>query len=170
KAPDHLTGHPKTSDPLSEQRFLVTTINALEQTPQWGSMAIVITYDDSDGWYDHVMPQIVNQSSDPGQDRLLGETGLCGQAAPGPYEDRCGYGPRLPLLVISPWAKSNYVEHTVSDQTSVLRFIEDNWKLGRLRDPQSFDRKANPINAMFDFTRPRSPQLILDPDTGERVE
>jgi phospholipase C len=170
KAPDHSTGHPETSNPLSEQTFLVTTINALQQTPQWRSMAIVITYDDSDGWYDHVMPQIVNLSSDPGQDRLLGETGLCGQAAAGTYQDRCGYGPRLPLLVISPWAKSNYVEHTLTDQTSVLRFIENNWKLGSLGDPQSFDLKANPITGMFDFTLPRSPKLILDPATGEIVE
>ena len=49
---------------------------------------------------------------------------------------RCDYGPRLPLIVISPWVRSNYVDHTVTDQTSVLRFIEDNWNLGRLGDAQ----------------------------------
>jgi phospholipase C len=72
----------------------------------------------------------------------------------------------LPLLVVSPWAKSNYVDHTVTDQTSVLRFIEDNWKLGRLDDPQSFDSKANSIVGMFNFARPHLPRLILDPNTG----
>ncbi len=170
KASDDSTGHPATSDPLAEQAFLVNTINALQQTPQWRRMAIIITYDDSDGWYDHVMPPIVNQSSDPDQDRLLGETGLCGQAPAGAHQDRCGYGPRLPLMVISPWAKSNYVDHRVTDQTSVLRFIEDNWKVGRLGDPQSFDLKANSITRMFDFTRRRSPRLILNPSTGNIVE
>ena len=50
----------------------------------------------------------------------------------GAYLDRCGYGTRLPLLVISPYAKQNYVDHALTDTTSVLRFIEDNWNLGRL--------------------------------------
>jgi phospholipase C len=169
KAPSDSTGHPFTSGPLEEQTFLVNTINRLELTPQWRSMAIVITYDDSDGWYDHVMPPIVNQSSDPDQDRLLGPTGLCGKAAPGAYQDRCGYGPRLPLIVISPWARSNYIDHTLTDQTSVLRFIEDNWNLGRLGDPQSFDLKANPMTGMFNFKFPLAPQLFLNPSTGTIV-
>jgi phospholipase C len=169
KASSDSTGHPFTSGPLLEQRFLVNTINRLQRTPQWKYMAIIITYDDSDGWYDHVMPPIVNQSSDPGQDRLLGPTGLCGKAATNAYQDRCGYGPRLPLIVISPWAKSNYIDHTLTDQTSVLRFIEDNWDLGRLGDPQSFDLKANSLTGMFNFSWPLAPRLKLDPDTGRIV-
>ncbi|HUA34108.1 MAG TPA: alkaline phosphatase family protein [Candidatus Binataceae bacterium] len=172
KAMSDSTGHPLTSSPLAEQTFLVNTINALQRTLPWRlkQMAIVITYDDSDGWYDHVMPPIVNQSSDPSQDRLLGVTGLCGNAAPGAYQDRCGYGPRLPLIVISPWSKSNYVDHTVTDQTSVLRFIEDNWNLGRLNDPQSFDKKANSMNSMFNFGGfPLAPTLQLNPSTGQIV-
>ena len=115
------------------------------------------------------MPPIVNQSSDPDQDRLVGATGLCGKAGLGAYQDRCGYGPRLPLIVISPWARSNYVDHTLTDQTSVLRFIEDNWNLGRLGDPQSFDLKANPITAMFNFSFPFAPKLVLNPSTGQIV-
>jgi phospholipase C len=166
KAPSDSTGHPFTSGPLEEQTFLVNTINRLQLTPQWHNMAIIITYDDSDGWYDHVMPPIVNQSSDPDQDRLLGPTGLCGRAGLGAYQDRCGYGPRLPLIVISPWARSNYIDHTLTDQTSVLRFIEDNWNLGRLGDPQSFDLKANPLTGMFNFKLPLAPRLFLNPNTG----
>jgi phospholipase C len=86
-----------------------------------------MAYDDSDGWYDHVMPPIVSQSNDPKYDRLLGNEGLCGHAPAGAYQDRCGYGPRPPFLLISPYAKGNYVDHSVTDETSIIRFIEDNW-------------------------------------------
>ena len=130
-------------------------------------MAILVTYDDSDGWYDHVMPPIVNQSNDPGQDALLGATGMCGTPAAGAYLDRCGYGTRLPFLVISPYAKQNYVSHTVNDLTSLTRFIEDNWSLGRLGD-QSFDAMAGSILDLFDFaSNPLKKKVILDPTTGE---
>jgi phospholipase C len=164
------TGHPSDSTPLAEQQFLVQTINALQRLPEWKDMAIMITYDDSDGWYDHVMPPIVNQSNDPAQDTLLGATGMCGTAAPGAYLDRCGYGSRLPFLVISPHAKQNYVSHTVNDLTSILRFIEDNWDLGRLGD-QSFDAMAGSILDLFDFTPAhRAKKAFLDPTSGEVVQ
>jgi phospholipase C len=159
------TGHPSDSTALAEQQYLVDTINALERLPQWSSMAIMITYDDSDGWYDHVMPPIVNQSNDPANDSLMGTSGLCGTPAPGAYLDRCGYGTRLPFLVISPFAKQNFVDSTLGDTTSILRFIEDNWNLGRLGD-QSFDALAGSILNMFNFSGPAAPPLFLDPDTG----
>lgn len=137
-------------------------------------MAILITWDDSDGWYDHVMPPIVNQSNDPANDALLGSTGLCGTAAAGAYEDRCGYGPRLPFLVIAPFAKENFVGHSLADQTSITRFIEDNWQLGRIGN-QSFDAFAGSILNMFDFQSPdlgnpaSRRMLILDPNSGEPI-
>jgi len=162
------TGHPSDGTPLEEQTFLVNTINQLVQSPAWSRMAILVTYDDSDGWYDHVMPPIENQSHDPSQDALLGSTGLCGTLQPGAYNDRCGYGPRLPLLAISPFAKSNYVDHALTDQTSILRFIEENWGLGQIGD-QSFDAKAGSILGLFDFDHPRNQRLLLDPDSGELV-
>ncbi|HEX6565962.1 MAG TPA: alkaline phosphatase family protein, partial [Chthoniobacterales bacterium] len=62
KAPGWEDGHAGYSDPLLEQFFLVTTINRLMQSSEWQDMAIIIAYDDSDGWYDHVMPPIINQS------------------------------------------------------------------------------------------------------------
>jgi phospholipase C len=162
------TGHPSTSTPLAEQGFLVQTINALMATPQWDSMAILITYDDSDGWYDHVMPPLVNPSSDSANDTLAG-SGMCGSSPSGSYQDRCGYGPRLPFLVISPYAKQNYVDHNLNDQTSILRFIEDNWGLPRIGD-QSFDAIAGSILGHFDFTDKPHPQtLMLNPTTGEVV-
>jgi len=170
KATRAQTGHPSDSSPLAEQQFLVNTINALQATPFWSQMAIVISYDDSDGWYDHVMPPIVSQSNDPANDALLGSSGLCGTPAPGAYLDRCGYGTRLPLLVISPYAKQNYVDHSVTDTTSITRFIEDNWSLGRLGD-QSFDALAGSLNGLFDFkSTPRAGrELILDPNAGTVV-
>jgi phospholipase C len=166
KAAKPQTGHPADSTPLAEQTFLVSTINQLQATPFWNQMAIFITYDDSDGWYDHVMPPIVNQSNDPAAD-FVGGAGLCGVPQPGAYLDRCGYGTRLPLIAISPYAKQNYVDHAITDTTSVTRFIEDNWNLGRLGD-QSFDGIANSLKGLFDFSdTPRSGrELILDPTTG----
>ena len=167
KASKPQTGHPSDSTPLAEQQFLVQTINALQQLPEWENMAIMITYDDSDGWYDHVMPPIVMQSNDPGQDALLGAAGLCGKPVAGTYLDRCGYGTRLPFLVVSPHAKQNYVSHAVNDLTSITRFIEDNWGLRRLGD-QSFDALAGSIMDLFDFTSgPQKKKVLLDETTGE---
>lgn len=168
KASKPQTGHPADSTPLAEQTFLVNTINALMRLDEWRDMAIILTYDDSDGWYDHVMPPIVNQSNDATYDALLGP-GLCGTPKAGSYLDRCGYGARLPLVVISPFAKRNYVNHTLTDTTSILRFIEDNWNLGRIGD-QSFDALAGSILDSFDFTsESRNGTLQLDPTTGAVV-
>src|SRR5262249_7264709 len=108
---------------------------------------------------------IVNRSDSPA-DALTGP-GSCGAAMVEAYAGRCGYGPRLPLLVISPFARVNFVDHTVTDQASILRFIEDNWRLGRLGG-QSFDALAGSIEGMFNFGRgPRAPRLFLNPSTGE---
>ena len=170
KAVRYQTGHAGgISDPLDEQVFLVETINALEKTRQWKSMAIVIAFDDSDGDYDHQMSPIFNGSTSP-LDALSG-TGICGSGDPslGDAELRCGYGPRLPLLVISPYARPNSVDHTITDLTSITRFIEDNWSLGQIGGG-SYDAIAGPLTNMFDFTgRHRTPPLFLKPDTGERT-
>jgi phospholipase C len=68
--------------------------------------------------------------------------------------------------VISPWAKENYVSHALTDQTSILRFIEDNWLRGERISPLSFDRIAGSLDDMFDFSRPHMRRLRLDPATG----
>jgi len=181
KAPAFQDGHAGYSDPLDEQTFVVNVVNQLQKSPQWESTAVVIMYDDSDGWYDHQMGPIVNQSLST-QDALTGP-GACGDgtntALPGPdpsinahAQGRCGYGPRLPLIVVSPWAKENFVDHTVTDQTSVLRFIEDNWLDGARLPGGSFDSIANPIDQMFDFDHFRwdDGTLVLDPTTGLEVK
>jgi phospholipase C len=166
KAAKYQDGHAGYSDPLDEQRFLVETINRLQGLGAWGSTAVVIAYDDSDGWYDHVMSPIVNQSNDPTYDALSGP-GHCGTAKAGAYQDRCGYGPRQPLLVVSPFARVNSVDHTITDQSSILRFIEDNWGTGRIGN-QSFDAKAGTLENLFAFgPGPRAHRLFLDPVSGE---
>jgi phospholipase C len=175
KAAGFQDGHAGYSDPLDEQTFIVNTINFLQKQPDWDSTAVIIAYDDSDGWYDHQLGQIVNQST-TSADMLTGQ-GACGNgqtALPGinpatvHAQGRCGYGPRLPLLVISPWARQNFVDHTMTDQTSVLRFIEDNWLGGERVGQGSFDALAGPINNMFDFSHDGrdNGRYILDPNTG----
>lgn len=166
KAEAYQDGHAGYSDPLDEQHFLVNTINRLEKLPTWNQTAVIINYDDSDGWYDHVMGPIVNQSNDPNNDGLT-DPGMCGTPQPGAYLDRCGYGPRLPLLVISPYARENFVDNSVTDQSSILRFIEDNWQLGRIGD-QSTDAIAGTLNNLFNFFHPDfHNKLFLNPISGE---
>jgi phospholipase C len=155
------------SDPLDEQRFIVATVNAVAKSVYWKDTAILIAYDDSDGWYDHVMPPILNGSSVAGVDALNGP-GRCGNASPGAYPGRCGYGPRLPLLVISPYARVNHVDHALASQTAIMGFIEDNWDLGRIGD-QSYDELGGSLLGMFDFANGHAAALILDPGTGEPV-
>jgi phospholipase C len=179
KAPGYQDGHAGYSDPLDEQTFVVDTINFLQKQRDWDSTAVVIAYDDSDGWYDHQLGQIVNQSTTAAD--MLTAVGACGNGAtalPGVNagtlhaQGRCGYGPRLPLLVISPWARRNFVDHTMTDQTSILRFIEDNWLGGQRIGSGSFDTIANSINNMFDFSGfpQNSGKYILSPSNGLVVQ
>jgi phospholipase C len=208
KPPKYQNAHPGNSDPLLEQIFLVNLINALQQSRFWQDTAVIINYDDSDGWYDHAVGPKVNHSANldsanggdnndtNANDSLIPTlplsistaiatpgaittSGVCGPAPVGapPGAGRCGYGPRLPFLVISPWAKANFVDHTVTDQTSSLHFVELNWNLGfidgtTLPEGQplgsySFDQLAGSIFNMFDFDdQPNLNRLLLDPYTG----
>ncbi|MGD0425459.1 MAG: alkaline phosphatase family protein [Candidatus Acidiferrales bacterium] len=164
KAAAYQDGHPGYSDPIDEQVFVVGVVNAIANSQYWKDTAIIIAYDDSDGWYDHVLGPVVNQSA-VADDALAG-AGDCGSATAVGTQGRCGYGPRLPLLVISPYAKRNYIDHRATDQSSILRFIEDNWDLGRIGNDSS-DVKAGKLDGLFDFDDgPQAPKLILDPSTG----
>jgi phospholipase C len=168
-------GHAGYSDPLDEQAFLIKILNDLQRRPEWKNTAVFLTWDDSDGWYDHLMGPIVNSSVGP--EEVLNGDGICGDGTsilPGISPKnrhalgRCGYGPRLPLLAISPWAKRNYVGSTATDMTSVLRFIEDVFLDSRRIGQGSFDAIAGPLNHLFDFAAP--PQLtplLLDEKTGQ---
>ncbi|MGH7440197.1 MAG: alkaline phosphatase family protein, partial [Polyangiaceae bacterium] len=156
-------------------------LTAVQSSGDWESTAVVMLYDDSDGWYDHQAPPIVNASTSvadalnalpdggPGvcnrgaQQGLPGNVGDAGGPATGvlmgapaadggvaPVQGRCGYGTRQPLMVFSPLAKKNYIDHTLTDQTSVLKFVEDNWLGGQRIQPNgSFDTIAGTIQNMF---------------------
>jgi phospholipase C len=170
KAGAYQDGHAGYSDPIDEQIFVVNTINALMQSKEWKETAVVIAWDDSDGWYDHQMGTIVTQSN-VSDDQLLGP-GNCGSpkkndVSGGTQNGRCGFGPRLPLLVVSPWAKKNFIDDTITDQSSILRFIEDNWDLGRIGSG-STDAIAGTLDNVFDFddVQHKARTLILDPLTG----
>jgi len=198
KAPAFQDGHGGYSNPIDEQHFIIKAVNALQESKFWSSTAIVILYDDSDGWYDHQMPPIVNPSFNPGtpqvgtiaaqtvdvlngpatcnlglqQGRPTRTTPLNGNFGQ-PAWGRCAYGTRQPLLVVSPYAKRNHIDHTLTDQSSVLKFIEDNWLHGqRIQPGGSFDTIAGTIEHMFDFDRHvdnDDNKLILDPSTGAVV-
>lgn len=176
KAQAFQNGHAGSSTPLDEQRWVVQVINFLQQQQDWEHTVVFIAYDDSDGWYDHAQAKVTNGSASR-QDVLDGP-GVCGDVAtalPGidpksmHASGRCGPGPRLPLLVISPWAKANFVDHTQTDQTSILKFIEDIFLDGKRIGQGSFDSRAGSLESMFDFSsgKPKNKEkFLLDPATG----
>jgi phospholipase C len=168
KPPAINNAHPGNSDPLEEQEFDVNTINSIEKSKYWPSTAIIITYDDSDGWYDSVTPPVIN-----GSDTSL-DTSVCTSVklTVSSQEARCGYGDRLPFIVISPYTRENYVSNNLTNTASVVKFIEDNW-LGGERIPGSFDASSGSIDApggLLDFhVKPHVEPVILNPTTGAVV-
>ncbi len=113
------------------QKYLVTAINAIMQSEYWPSTAIFVTWDDYGGWYDHVAP---------------------------PQVDAFGLGFRVPCLIISPYAKEGFIDHTQSEFTSILKFIETVHGLPTLTQR---DAMASDMLEAFDFSQPPNPPLIL---------
>jgi phospholipase C len=187
KAPGYEDGHAAYSDPADEQQFVVHIINELEQSPDWSSTAVLINYDDSDGWYDHVYSGVTNPSASVADNLTntvvkpaVGTSGLCsakGKKKPlGGEQGRCGFAERLPMLLVSPYAQQNFVDNNLSDQSSIINFVEYNWKLKGIKG--SFDQalakndKAEGIKfdlaGLFNFKgKPHLSPVILDPNTGE---
>jgi phospholipase C len=184
-------GHPGgESDPLAEQRFLVQTINLIQRSPFWADTAVFIAWDDSDGWYDHAAPPLVNPSAAPGFDAVSpANGGSCGTPKADALQGRCGFGPRLVLNLVSPWTKVNYVDHTLTDQSSILRFIEDTFHLNYIDGPATTDpsnglrkpaftlapqkQSFDVIAGSFDNNFSRDIHLgrfILDPVTGAVIK
>jgi phospholipase C len=184
KMPAFQDGHPGNSDPLDEQEGNVQLINFLQQRREWRDTAVIVTYDDSDGWYDHAYARPTSASYDPTADQVNGP-GLCGTGAATqpqpngldgkPVNGRCGPGTRVPFIVISPFARQNFVSHERISQASVVRFIEDNWLHGERLGGGSFDASAGSIMNLFDFDRDdfdrddRANRLFLDPTAGTVV-
>ncbi|MCL2449549.1 MAG: hypothetical protein FWD17_11425, partial [Polyangiaceae bacterium] len=125
--------------------WTVKFINQVMQSQYWDSTAILFTMDDFGGWYDHVVPP-----------RKYGGT------ASAPY----GLGFRLPLLIISPYAKPGFVFHEQSEQASIARFIErvfgSTTTLSSI-DPAAQDGQANDLFDAFDFNQAKNPPLVLTP-------
>ena len=125
-----LSDHPEYSMCHGEN-WTTEIVNAVMESPHWPDTAIFITWDDYGGFYDHVPP---------------------------PQVDDFGFGIRVPLLIVSPYAKRGAVTHELGEFSSVLRFIEDNWGLTQLTHR---DREATPLLSAFDFDQePRPPHPL----------
>ncbi len=114
------------------ENWTVNQINAIMRSPAWGSTVIFLTWDDFGGFYDHVAP---------------------------PHSDQFGFGPRVPLIIISPFAKAGFISHTTYELSSVLKFIELRFGLKPLTDR---DSAANDLMDSFDFNQHPLPPLILN--------
>lgn len=125
--------HPPNSTCRGEN-WTVQQLNALMQGPDWNTTAVFLTWDDFGGFYDHVPP-------------------------PAPL-DEYGLGPRVPMLIISPYAQPGYISHTQYEFSSVLKFIEDRFNLTPLSER---DANANDTTDSFNFSQPPNPPLILTP-------
>jgi phospholipase C len=179
KAPRYQDGHAGYSDPLDEQQFIVNVVNMLERSKFWKSTAIIIAYDDSDGFYDQAPPPIVEFDAEHVPGPVLGNgqhwpANMCGPGSEvnpslPPKVDRCGYGPRLPMLLLSPWVKPNSVDSSVMSTDAILRFIEDRFAGGQRIGNGSLVVVAGNLLSVFSAKRPNLKPLILNPSTGEPV-
>jgi phospholipase C len=192
-APGYQDGHAAYSDPADEQAFIANAINELMLSRDWKNTVVLVNYDDSDGWYDHSSSGVTNPSLSPADNLTntsfnVSSTGTSGQCGgnpqgtletPTPLADeqgRCGFGPRLPLLVISPFAKKNNVDHNLSDQASMINLVEYNWGLAGI--PGSADQALAGKDAsegvpfdlagMFEFEGEQDGKLFLNPLTGQK--
>ena len=123
---------PEQAAPVAQGMWYVTNLlNALMKSPYWKDTAVFLTWDDYGGFYDHVPP---------------------------PPVDAFGYGPRVPTIVISPYAKSGYVSHYVYDFTSTLKFAEERWGLKHLTARDHF---ADDMRDCFNFEQTPIPPLVI---------
>ena len=140
--PDYTTA--SEEDPQDVQvgeRFVADVVHELVNAPTWRHTALFINYDEGGGYYDHVPPpKAIKPDSTPPI--------LSPGDRPGAY-DR--YGFRVPLFVVSPWARKHYVSNIVQDHTSILAFIEHKWNLPAMTHR---DATAHPMTDYFDFSRP----------------
>ena len=131
--PPSVNDHPASGSICHGENWTVDRLNVLMKSSYWRHTAVILTWDDFGGFYDHVPP---------------------------PHVDLYGYGPRVPAIVISPWARANHVDHHMYDFSSVLRTIEELHGLGTLGKR---DAIARPMWGSFDFTQAPLPPLVLKP-------
>jgi phospholipase C len=141
-----------SDDPTNVQSgevYVESLINALMNSSSWNSSALFWTYDESGGLYDHVSPQqMPSPDGIKPKDLLAGDICL---TSTGPTCDFTWTGYRIPLVVVSPFAKQNYVDHTVADYTAMLKFIETRWNLPALN---ARDAAQQDMTEFFDFNNP----------------
>ncbi len=138
------------------ERFIAEVVQALMHAKTWKHTALFITYDEHGGYYDHVPPPaaIVPDSIPP-------------DLAPGDVPaafDR--YGFRVPMIVVSPWAKPHYVSRAITDHTSITAFVERKWNLPAMTYR---DANAHPMTDYFNFHKPHllvPPKLAKAPKLG----
>ncbi len=131
--PDGLNDHPRggRASMCEGENWTVEILNALQRSPYWEETAVVLTWDDFGGFYDHVPP---------------------------PHVDVYGMGPRVPAIIISPWSKPGTIFHRTADFSSVLRFIETIFDLPSLTER---DRRADDLMSAFDFSQEPNAPLVL---------
>jgi phospholipase C len=140
-APDGDNEHPPNQIQLG-QKFSLDIVRALFKSPQWPKTALFINYDEHGGLYDHVPPPRACPPDDkPPRDKD-------GNPLEGAFDT---LGVRVPLLVVSPYAKRGHVSHDVYDHTSILRFIQAKYRVPALTKR---DANALPPLDFFDFGRP----------------
>jgi phospholipase C len=151
-----LDEHPATSDayPTNVQtgaQYVSTLINSLMQSSSWKDSAFILTYDEGGGFYDHVAPQPAVSPDGIKPVDLLPDDICTTVTGTGPTCDFTYTGYRVPLIVVSPYAKKNYVSHTVADLTAILKLIETRFNLHPLtkRDAAQMD-----MTEFFDFSAP----------------
>ena len=141
------------------EEFIAKVVRALMHAPTWNHTALFITYDEHGGYYDHVPPPRAIRPDDIPPKLKPGDV-------PGTY-DR--YGFRVPLIVVSPYARRAYVSNVVQDHTSMTAFIEHKWNLPAMTFR---DANAQPMTDYFDFRRAafaRPPRLAAAPPLGPGV-
>ncbi len=167
KAAEYQDGHAGYSDPLDEQTWLVDTINQLEQLPSWKSTAVVILYDDSDGWYDHQIGPIINQSQ-TSLDALTEPACAAAMRLPPARRAAAAWVHASRCWSSRPTAGPITLTGPSPTQASVVKFIEDNWLGSDRIGNGSDDAWTGTLDNMFDFSHGRNPKLTLDPATGEK--
>jgi phospholipase C len=125
--------HPAAASMCVGENWTVRVLNAIMRSPEWRHTAVVITWDDFGGFYDHVPP---------------------------PHVDLYGFGPRVPMLLISPWARQGLITSDTLEFSSVLKMIETIWELPSLTER---DRRTGDLLNLFDFEGESAPKTLLEP-------
>jgi phospholipase C len=156
--------HPP-SDPQIGQNLIAKVVKTLMDSPTWSSTALFITYDEHGGLYDHVVPPAACKP-----DNLAPHSYAANGTIQMDEGDFAQYGFRVPLIVVSPYARRGHVSHHVTDHTSILRFVEARFNLPAMTGR---DANAEPPFDMFDFTnpnldKPTLPEAVIEPTEQAR--